>query len=152
MTGLLLRAAAAEAEPAQVALQVGQWGLGPTAEHQLSVQIEVRPGVQWWWLRPTGGLLQSTDGTQYVFAGLLIEVPLPLGVTISPGFAPGIRTVDGTRNFGSHLLFKSSIELGLDVLPGLRALVSFAHISNGKLATPNPGIEILSLGVELALE
>lgn len=152
MTGLLLASRSARAEPAHFALQGGTWGLGPNAEHALAVQLEFRPGVRWWWVRPTGGLLQSGDGTQYWFAGALLEVPLPLGLTVAPGFAPGLRTVNGTRNLGSALLFKSSVELGLSVLPGLRVLMSFAHISNGKLAAPNPGVELLMFGVELALE
>jgi hypothetical protein len=150
-TGLLLSRVAG-AEPTRFALQGGQWGLGPTAEHALTVQLELRPGVHWWWVRPTAGLLQSTDGTQFVFAGVLLDLPLPWGVTLSPGFAPGIRTVDGSRNLGSHLLFKSSVELGFPLFPGLRGLVGFAHISNGKLATPNPGIELLIFGFEVALE
>jgi len=140
------------AEPARFALQGGQWGLGPTAEHAVAVQLELRPGVHWWWVRPVGGLVQSTDGTQFVYAGVLLDIPLALGLTLSPGFAPGIRTVDGTRDFGSRLLFKSSVELGVPLFPGLRGLVSFAHISNGKLATPNPGIELLLFGLEVALE
>ncbi|HVP59462.1 MAG TPA: acyloxyacyl hydrolase [Myxococcaceae bacterium] len=152
VTGLLLSPRVARAEPARFALQGGQWGLGPTAEQALTVQLELRPGLHWWWVRPTGGFLQSTDGTQFVFAGVLIDIPLAWGLTLSPGFAPGIRTVDGTRNLGSHLLFKSSLELGFPLTPGLRGLVSFAHLSNGKLATPNPGIEILALGLEVALE
>ncbi len=151
VTGLLLSRLSG-AEPARFALQGGQWGLGGTAEHALAVQLELRPGVHWRWVRPTGGLLQSTDGTQFVFAGVLIDIPLAWGLTLSPGLAPGIRTVDGTRNFGSHLLFKSSVELGFPLFPGLRGLVSFAHISNGKLATPNPGIEVLNFGFEVALE
>ena len=73
-------------------------------------------------------------------------------MTLSPGFAPGIRTVDGERNFGSHLLFKSSVELGVPLSVGLRGVVSFAHISNAKLGTPNPGIEILLFGLEVELE
>ena len=152
VTGLLLSPRLVRAEPPQFAFQAGWWGLGPTAEHALSVQLEVRPGVRWWWVRPTGGLLQSTDGTQYVFAGVLIEIPLAWGLTLAPGLAPGIRTVEGSRNFGSMLLFKSSVELGFPLLPGLRGLASFAHVSNGKLATPNPGIELLLFGLEVALE
>ncbi|HUM10584.1 MAG TPA: acyloxyacyl hydrolase [Myxococcaceae bacterium] len=151
VTGLLLSRVTG-AEPARCALQGGYWGLGATAEHALTVQLELRPGIHWWWVRPTGGLLQSTDGTQYVFAGVLLDIPLAWGMTLSPGFAPGIRTVDGARDLGSHLLFKSSVELGFPLLPGLRGLVSFAHISNGKLATPNPGIELLLFGLEVALE
>ena len=152
MTGLLLAPWPAPGEPARFAMQAGTYGLGPGAEHALSVQLELRPGVRWWWVRPTGGFLQSQDGTQYLFAGALLEVPLPLGLTVAPGFAPGIRTVNGTRNLGSALLFKSSVELGLSITPGLRALMSFAHISNGKLAAPNPGVELLMFGVEVSLE
>ena len=152
MTGLLLSPWSAPAEPAHFALQGGAWGLGPHAQHALAVDLELRPGGRWWWVRPTGGFLQSTDGTQYLYAGVLLEIPLVWGLTLSPGFAPGIRTMDGERNFGSHLLFRSSVELAVPVSPGLRALVSFAHISNGKLAAPNPGIEILFVGVEVGLE
>ena len=152
MTGLLLSPWPVRAEPARFAFQAGQWGLGPSAEHALAVQLELRPGVRWWWIRPTVGLLQSTDGTQFVFGGALLEIPLFWGVTLSPGFAPGIRTVNGKQNLGSVVLFKSSVELEVPLFPGLRGLVSFAHISNGKLAKPNPGIEMLLFGVELDLE
>jgi lipid A 3-O-deacylase len=152
VTGLLLASRPAWAEPAHFAFQGGWWGLGPNAEHSFAAQLEFRPGVRWWWVRPTGGLLQSDDGTQYWFAGAFLEIPLPLGFTLAPGFAPGLRTVNGTKNLGSVLLFKSSVELGLTVLPGLRALASFAHISNGKLSSPNPGVELLMFGVELSLE
>lgn len=152
MTGLLLSPWPARAEPARFALQGGVWGLGPNAEHATAVQLELRPGLRWWWVRPTAGLLQSTDGTQYWFAGVLLEIPLVWGVTLSPGFAPGIRTVDGERDLGSLLLFKSSVELGVPLAVGLRGVVSFAHISNAKLATPNPGIEMLLFGLEVALE
>lgn len=152
MTGLLLSPWLARAEPARFAFQAGQWGLGPNAEHAVAVDLELRPGLRWWWVRPTFGFVQSTDGTQYVFGGVLLEIPLVWGVTLSPGFAPGIRTVDGMQNFGSRLLFRSSVELGLPLFPGLRGLVSFAHISNAKLAKPNPGIELLLFGLELDLE
>lgn len=152
MTGLLLFPWLARAEPPRFAFQAGQWGLGPSAEHALALDLELRPGVRWWWVRPTLGFLQSTDGTQYVFGGALLQIPLGWGLTLSPGFAPGIRTVDGTQNLGSALLFKSSVELEVPLFPGLRGVVSFAHLSNGKLAKPNPGIEMLLLGVELDLE
>src|SRR4029078_7632577 len=97
VSGLLLSPWSARAEPARFALQSGIWGLGPSAQHALTVDLELRPGVRWWWVRPLGGFLQSTDGTQYVYAGVLLEIPLVWGVTLSPGFAPGICTVGGER-------------------------------------------------------
>ena len=152
VTGLLLCPWVTRAEPLRFAFQGGQWGLGPNAEHALAVDLELRPGVRWWWVRPAFGFLQSTDGTQFVFGGALLEIPLVWGVTLSPGFAPGIRTVNGQQNLGSVVLFRSSVELGVPLFPGMRGVVSFAHISNGKLSKPNPGIELLLFGVELDLE
>lgn len=152
VAGLLLCSALARAEPAHVSLAAGMWGLHSDEPHEVTVQLELRPGLRWWWVRPTAGLLQSTEGTQYVFGGVLLEIPIAAGITLSGGFAPGIRTVDGKRNLGSHLLFKSSAELAAPLTPGLRVLVSFTHLSNGKLAKPNPGIEMLLIGFEVALE
>jgi Lipid A 3-O-deacylase (PagL) len=151
-TGLLLASRAADAEPAHVALSAGYWGLRAHEPHEVAVQLELRPGVRWWWLRPTVGLLQSSEGTQVWFGGVLLEFPLPGGVVIAPGLAAGIRTLDGARNLGSRVLFKSSVELSAPLAPGARVLLSFAHTSNGKLAAPNPGIETLIFGLEVALE
>lgn len=152
MAGLLLSSTGAGAEPAHAALAAGGWGLHPQEPHELGLQLELRPGLRWWWVRPTAGLLQSSEGTQIWFAGFLLEIPIAWGITLSPGFAPGLRTLDGQRNLGSVLLFKSSVELAGPIAPGLRGLVSFAHVSNGKLAKPNPGIEMLLVGFEVALE
>ena len=152
VTGLLGSAAVAEPRPVEVALSAGYWGLQAHEPHEVAVQLELRPGVKWWWVRPTAGLLLSSEGTQLLFAGVLIEVPLWGGVTVSPGFAPALRYLNGQRDFGSALLFKSSVELGVPLTPGLRALVSFAHTSNGKLAAPNPGVETLLFGLSAALE
>ena len=152
MTGLLASSAVAEPRTPEVALAAGYWGLRAHEPHELAVQLELRPGVRWWWLRPTAGFLFSSEGTQLVFGGVLLEIPIWAGVTMSPGFAPAIRMVNGKRDLGSVLLFKSSVELAVPLTPGLRALLSFAHVSNGKLATPNPGIETLLFGLSAALE
>ena len=103
-------------------------------------------------MRPTGGVLLSGEGTQYAFAGVVLEVPLPWGLVVAPGFAPGVRYLNGARNLGYPILFKSSIEASAPLAPGLRALVNFAHVSNAKLGKPNPGIETLLFGLELSLE
>jgi lipid A 3-O-deacylase PagL len=134
VTGLLASSAVAEPRTPEVALAAGYWGLRAHEPHELAVQLELRPGVRWWWVRPTAGFLFSSEGT------------------VSPGFAPAIRMVNGKRDLGSVLLFKSSVELAVPLTPGLRALLSFAHVSNGKLATPNPGIETLLFGLSAALE
>lgn len=151
-SGLLFASSAPRAEPVRVALAAGYWGLRAHEPHELALQLEVRPGVRWWWVRPTLGLLQSSEGTQYLFGGVLIEIPLPWGVTVAPGITAGFRTLHGARNLGANFLFKSSVELGVPLTPGARALVSFAHVSNARLSAPNPGVETLIFGLELSLE
>jgi lipid A 3-O-deacylase len=143
---LLSSAVPARAEPASFVFSLGQWGLRAHEPNEVAVQLEYRAATRWWWVRPLGGVLLSTEGTQYAFAGVVLEVPLPWGVVLAPGFAPGIRYLNGARDLGSVVLFKSSVELTAPLVHGIRVGASFSHISNAKLGQPNPGIETL-LGV-----
>jgi Lipid A 3-O-deacylase (PagL) len=151
LIGVLLSSLPAAAEAGAIGLFGGLWGLRSNEPHEVAVQLEYRLGVHWWWVRPLGGMLLSSEGTQIIYAGFLLEIPLPWGLVVAPGFAPGIRVVEGARNLGSVLLFKSSIEGSFPILPGLRGVISFSHTSNAKLGTPNPGIETLLMGFEVKL-
>jgi hypothetical protein len=151
LTIVLSVAAPASAEPASFVFSLGQWGLRAHEPNEVAVQLEYRAAIRWWWVRPLGGLLMSTEGTQYLFAGVVLELPLPWGVVLAPGFAPGIRYVNGTRDLGAVVLFKSSVELTVPIVRGLRLGASFSHISNATLGNPNPGIETLLGVVEIDL-
>jgi hypothetical protein len=148
---VLLSAVSARADPGAVGLFGGLWGLPTNEPHEVAVQLEYRFGVHWWWLRPLGGMLLSSEGTQVVYAGLLLEVPLPWGFVVAPGVAPGLRILKGERDLGATILFKSSIEVSFPIASGLRAAASFAHISNAKLGSPNPGVETLLVGFDVEL-
>ena len=151
LIAVLLGAAPVRADPGAVGIFAGFWGLRAYEPHEVAAQIEYRIGVHWWWVRPLGGALLSSEGTQIVYGGVLLEIPLPLGILVSPGFAPGLRVLRGARDLGSALLFKSSIEVSFPLAPGLRGGLNFSHTSNAKLASPNPGIETLLLGFEIEL-
>ena len=148
---VLLGAGPVRADPGGVGVFAGLWGLRAHEPHEVAAQIEYRLGVHWWWVRPVGGALLSSEGTQILYAGVLLEFPLPLGIRITPGFAPGVRVLRGLRDLGGGILFKSSLEVSFPVAPGLRGGLSFTHASNAKLASPNPGIETLVMGFEIAL-
>jgi len=151
LIAVLLGAAPVRADPGAVGVFAGLWGLRAHEPHEVAVQIEYRFGVHWWWGRPLGGALLSSEGTQILYGGVLLEIPLPLGILLTPGFAPGFRVLRGLRDLGGGILFKSSIEVSFPLAPGLRGALSFSHSSNAKLTAPNPGIETLVIGFELAL-
>ena len=151
LIAVLLGAVPVRADPGAVGIFAGVWGLRAHEPHEAAAQIEYRLGVHWWWVRPLGGALLSSEGSQIVYAGVLLEIPLPLGILVSPGFAPGLWVLRGARDLGSALLFKSSIEVSFPLAPGLRGGLNFSHTSNAKLVAPNPGIETLLMGFEIDL-
>jgi Lipid A 3-O-deacylase (PagL) len=142
----------AAADPGAVGLFAGLWGLRHNEPHEVAVQVEYRLGVHWWWIRPLGGLLLSSEGTQFLYTGVLLEIRLPWGIVLAPGVAPGVRMVEGERDLGSVFLVKTSLEVSVPIVPGLRGGLNFSHTSNAKLATPNPGIETLLVGFEVELK
>jgi Lipid A 3-O-deacylase (PagL) len=152
LISMLLSSVPAAADPGAVGLFGGMWGLRHNEPHEVAVQVEYRLGVHWWWLRPLGGMLLSSEGTQLLYAGLLLEIRLPWGIVLAPGLAPGVRLVEGKRDLGSVILFKSSFEVSFPIVPGLRGGLNFSHTSNAKLGTPNPGIETLLMGFEIELK
>jgi hypothetical protein len=147
---LLLGATPALAAGTSVGVSSGQYGLRPRLPRELGVQLEVRPPWQWGPLRPTVGALAGSSGGAYLFTGLVLELPLPGGVQVSPGFAPGIVLAQGNRDLGSPIEFRSSIELSGQLVPPLRLGISFSHISNGGLTHHNPGVETLMFGLKFA--
>jgi len=152
LIAVLLASSSARADPGAVGLFGGLWGLRSNEPHEVAIQLEYRFGVHWWWLRPLGGMLLSSEGTQILYAGVLLEIPLPWGIVLAPGFAPGVRVLKGERDLGAAVLFKSSVEMSFPIAPGLRGGLSFSHTSNAKLSHPNPGIETLLLGVQVDLQ
>jgi hypothetical protein len=99
-------------------------------------------------LRPALGTLAGSSGGAYLFAGLVLELPLPRGFQVAPGFAPGIVVAKGRRDLGSPIEFRSVVEVSRLLVPALRLAVSFSHISNGRLGDHNPGVETLMLGLQ----
>ena len=112
--------------------------------------VGVRPLV--WRLLPIGGVLTSSSGQGYAYAGLGIRVSLGSRLRLAPSISAGAYNegLNGTR-LGSPLEFRSS--LAIDVRLSGRTTVSFFlyHLSNAGLGARNPGLEALGLGLSLPL-
>jgi lipid A 3-O-deacylase len=91
------------------------------------------------------GALAASDGNVYGYIGVIADVPVQHVVHLILSFAPGLSASGNDHYLGIPLDFRSTAEVAFAITPGARLGVSFSHMSNGKLAAPNPGVETLSL-------
>jgi len=145
---VLLGSAGVRAAPVtSFAIATGQYGMRADVPHALGIELQVRTPWRWTLFRPVAGLLTSSAGGAYVYTGLAIEIELPLGLQLSPGFAPGIALAGMKRDLGYPIEFRSSLELSVAAGEQLRVGVGFSHVSNARLGDHNPGVEVLVLGI-----
>lgn len=148
---VLLAARPARAgERSALTIASGQYGIRAGLPREVGFQVEIRGPWRLSGLRPAAGVLAGGNGGAFAFAGLVLEVPLPGGFLLSPGFAPGVVLADARRGLGSTVEFRSSLELSLAVAAAARLGIGFSHISNGGLARQNPGAETVLLGLTFA--
>jgi hypothetical protein len=136
---------------ASFAVSTGQLGLRREIPHALGIDVQVRSPWQWKSIRPLAGVLTSSSGGAYLYTGIVADIPLPGGLRLSPGFAPGVVIATGDRDLGSPIEFRSSIELSLAPVDRLRLGLGLTHISNAHLSQHNPGVELLTFSVALPL-
>ena len=108
---------------------------------------EIRGGPFWWQFRLISGALAASDGNFFAYAGVLLDIPAWSVLHLILSFAPGFSASGTNHYLGFPLIFRSSAEISFRITEGTRLGISFSHMSNGKLAAPNPGVETLSLTV-----
>lgn len=148
---LLASFAASGEEPGSFAVSTGQLGLRREIPHALGIDVQLRTPWRWGLIRPIAGVLTSSSGGAYLYSGIVVEVPLPGGLRLSPGFAPGVVVATADRDLGSPVEFRSSIELSFAPVDRLRLGLGLTHISNAHLSQHNPGVELLTFSVALPL-
>jgi hypothetical protein len=103
-------------------------------------------------LRPNLGATLSTSGdTSKLYAGVLMEWSHRTGAFFDAGVAAAIHDgkTSGRRRdrktLGSQVLFRIGFDLGWTFRNHHRLMVSFDHISNAYLASPNQGLDTLGV-------
>ena len=104
-------------------------------------RAEFRFNEGWGILKPFGGVMATTDGGAYVFAGGLINFFIGEHFVITPSFAPGIYYKGSGKDLYFPLEFRSQIEIAFRFTNGSRIGASLGHMSNASLGPPNPGVE-----------
>ena len=142
---LLLAGAAARGDPVAVAFAAGEYGMRREIPHSMGMELELRPSWRWGVVRPVAGLLATTGGAAYVYSGVAFEIPLAGSLRLTPAFAPGLVLARGDGDLGHVVEFRSSLEVSFAPDSKVRVGLGFSHISNARLGTRNPGVEVLTL-------
>ncbi len=113
--------------------------------------VEVRPGFRF--LRGVGTWVaaEGTDRERFVGAGLLYEVALGRGWSVTPSIGPGLYSESGGVDLGYRLEFRSTLEVSRRFAGGLSVGASFGHFSNAGFGQHNPGSEAVKLVVSVPL-
>jgi hypothetical protein len=96
---------------------------------------------------PIAGLMATTRGTFYLYAGLRWELPIAQRWSLAPSFATGLyyRGEAAGKNLGGPLEFRSAVELSHQVSAKTRLGLALSHLSHAGLQGNNPGSESLVL-------
>ena len=129
-------------------MYAGYYGLrGPQQWNDAFIGLEIRGGSFWWDLHVMSGALAASDGSAYFYLGIIADIPVGDVVHLMLSFAPGAYAAGSTHDLGFSLIFRSTAAASFAVIPGVWFGLSFSHMSNGKLAHQNPGVETLSVTV-----
>jgi hypothetical protein len=94
--------------------------------------------------------MSGSQGRWFTFAGVLAELHLTRSLLLIPSFAPGYYLGSGP-DLGFPLEFRSQLELDCQFDGGARLGFSLSHLSNARLGSHNPGVEVLAVTYALPL-
>jgi hypothetical protein len=138
-------AARAEDDPAFFAFTGGWFDANKRKDDAFEGRIEYRGGgaERFWLFKPMGGIMATSDGAGYLFAGVLIDLYFGNRLVLTPSFAPGAYFKGGGKDLGSVLEFRSGLELSYRFDDRSRLGIGISHMSNASLGDKNPGEETL---------
>jgi hypothetical protein len=117
----------------------------PDARRDAQLQGEYRFGDVLWIIAPFVGLMGTSAGAFYGYAGFGFDVNFGTNLVVTPTFAGGYWYRGGGLNLGSWWEFRSGAEFDYRFANRSRLGVAFYHISNAGLTRNNPGEQALLL-------
>lgn len=146
---LALAAARAGAEGNTAVASLGVFGPEPGESRAALLDLELRFPDWRWGIGPVLGAGATSEGANYVRAGLGRDFTMGERWNVNLGFAAGGYVRGGGKQLGRGLEFRSAIDVSYRVRPSLRLGLALAHLSNAGLSDQNPGVETLTLTMAL---
>lgn len=102
-------------------------------------------GEKLWLFTPMVGVMATTDGALYGYAGIRLDIFLGERFVLTPQFAPGLYYKGDGKDLGHVVEFRSGIELAYRFDDRSRVGVSLYHLSNASLSEDNQGTEVVTV-------
>jgi lipid A 3-O-deacylase len=143
-------AARAEDDPAFLTLAAGAFDVGKD-ETAAEGRIEYRHDRRFWLFKPLAGLMATSDGAVYGYAGVAIDAYWGNRIVTTLSFAPGFFYEGDGKDLGSTLEFRSQFEIAWRFDDRSRLGLAIGHMSNASIGEDNPGAESLTLNYSIPL-
>ena len=127
-------------EASYLDLGVGTFGTRPShvAPDAATARVELRYGKKLFYLGPALGVLGTTKGGVFGYAGVYADLRLG-DVVITPLAGVGGYHRGGGEDLGGTFEFRLSLGAAYEFAGGTRLGLQFGHISNGGSHRINPG-------------
>ena len=138
------------ADPPSIGTGAGVFDITPNqkkigAGRRAQLQGEYRFGDVLWIFAPFAGLMGTSAGAFYGYAGFGFDVNFGPSWVVTPTFAGGYWYRGEGLNLGSWWEFRSGAEFDYRFANRSRLGLAFYHISNAGLTKQNPGEQSLLL-------
>ena len=136
------------ANGAPALLTVGAGAIGVLADRDeaylFSAEYRAGPALEFFFIRPSLGLIVTTDKSLYGFFGLSGDIYFGKHVVLTPQLAVGGYSAGDGQDLGGILEFKSGVVLAWRFDNESRLGIGLHHISNANIYDENPGTELLT--------
>lgn len=148
----LLACAAVQAQddPDFLSVSAGAFDVTREADRAAEFVLQYRSDQKLWFVKPHAGVMATTDGSVYGFAGLLVDLYFGNRWVLTPSTAVGAYH-SGGKDLGRSLQFRWGAELAYRFDDRGRLGIGLYHMSNGGLDDDNPGAESALLTYSLPL-
>ena len=136
--------ACAEDDPAFLTLAAGAFDAGED-DTAFEGRVEYRHDGQLWIFKPFGGVMATSDGAAYAYAGVLIDAYWGNRIVTTLSFAPGAYHEGDGKDLGHTIEFRSQFEIAWRFDDRSRLGLALSHMSNASIGDKNPGEESLTL-------
>lgn len=132
-------------EPDFIAFGAGIFDVIDRGNTTAQFNFEYRSNRRLWIFKPYGGLMTSTKGAVYGYAGLRLDLFFGRRWVLTPSTAFGAFEKGSGKDLGSALEFRSGIEIAYRLDDRSRIGAGLFHLSNAGVGNRNPGEEAVVL-------
>jgi len=138
-------------DPAFISFSAGAFDVGKD-QTAGEGRLEYRSNLKLWVFKPFAGVMATSDGGAYGYAGVLVDMFFGRRWVATLSFAPGYHAKGDGKNLGHELEFRSQIEVAYRFDDRARLGLSLSHMSSASIGDKNPGTESIMVTYSLPIE